>query len=151
MVNKSDNERLSGCGEDGYFGLEDENDPSSERNPECRLEMEIVTGQSQDQPALEEKDNAAKLGGQVVVASAPSSDILLLGYHTIHNLGNTDLPTYVRENSATLTFPEKVSSSQINAPDSSYHSHSIHFLHLRVARAYTHARRPLSCQILQGK
>lgn len=35
---------------------------------------------------------------------------LVMGYHTIYDLDNTDLAEYAKQNDATLTFPEKVSS-----------------------------------------
>jgi hypothetical protein len=40
---------------------------------------------------------------------AATTNTLVMGYHTIYDLDNTDLPLYVREHGATLTFPEKVS------------------------------------------
>jgi hypothetical protein len=55
-------------------------------------------------------------------SDSTTKGVLLMGYHTLHNLEETDLPKYVSEHNATLTFPEKVSLKRRSNTSCSLHN-----------------------------
>ncbi|GKY96828.1 hypothetical protein MPSEU_000642000 [Mayamaea pseudoterrestris] len=75
---------------------------------EWHLEMGAVTGQVVSEGIASGATSKPNSGNVSDAAIRPSADILVMGYHTIYDLNNTDLPAYVREHGATLTFPEKL-------------------------------------------
>lgn len=46
---------------------------------------------------------------QESIGAAAGGETVRLGYHALNSLDGTDIPEYVREHNATLSFPEKVS------------------------------------------
>ena len=90
----------TGSGSDG-------DDQSSDEKVEWHLEMQAVTSHTfSEAAAIAPAKEALGIEGDCKPASG--SGVLVMGYHTIYDLENTDLPLYVKEHGTTLTFPEKV-------------------------------------------
>ena len=101
-----ESEKLAGYEGDTGSGS-DGDDPSSDQKAEWHLEMQEVTTQPLSEAAAIAR--AEELNGiEDNSKPASNSSVLVMGYHTIYDLENTDLPLYVKEHATTLTFPEKV-------------------------------------------